>query len=127
MDQSVGPMETLTTSKQLEANFLRTMQFLAIDGFEAHCVTDDLASAGMLVDPYALPELEREQTENEELYHVKQTMEVCSDTISQARMYLLDPEVPESYKAHLRAYLTFILCKFQHDQSEEQILREYHD
>lgn len=114
----------LTTRKQLEANFKRTLMFLAIDGHESSCVLEDLHEEGLATLPYpedsfreemearGLDEALKEPNEELQTYH--------------ARLHLLDPQVPEHYKQHLRAYLEVEGYKHHVDDvSEEQIRKEY--
>jgi hypothetical protein len=113
----------LQTRSTLEANYKRTMQFLAIDGFEASCVTDDLADLGMVTNPF--PDEYREENEAYTLSQVKKEVDPDDEMETmRARLYLIDPQVPEHYKQHIRAFLTLKGCKFKND-TLQRIEKDY--
>jgi hypothetical protein len=113
----------LQTRATIEANFKRTMRFLAIDGFEASCVTEDLADQGMVTIEH--PDTNREENEAYTLSQAKKEVDPDDEMkIMQARLYLIDPQVPEHYKQHIRAFLTLKGCKFKND-TLQRIEKDY--
>jgi hypothetical protein len=99
------------------------MRFLAIDGFEASCVTEDLADQGMVTIEH--PDTNREENEAFTLSEAKKEVDLDDEGgIMRARLYLLDPQVPEHYKQHIRAFLTLDGYKFKND-TLQRIEKDY--